>query len=211
MTAHLIEEDENLYIDPEKFPDIPTESLPGYGPCRFSHPKTSSCLLGSFLYFFESLPRSYKLYIPFNLAVSLLFKRRFFPLTKFLTNYAISCTRSSLFLTLYSWITKSSICLLNYIGLNYLNRIGFPGFLCGASVLAERKSRRIELAMYCLPKGIQIVWNILKKKRGIKPIPNGEFLYIPIALGILFWLYQREEKSISSNHLALLKAILGVN
>ena len=211
IAPSLISKKSEVYIDPTKFFDISFEPITGYEPCRFIHPSTKSCTLGSILYFAESLPRSLKLYIPFNLAVTLLFKRNFSNPLKMLFDYFISCTKSSLFLTLYSWITKTSICIFNDIGLNWLNIAGFPGFMCGLSVLAERKERRIELALYCLPRGIQIVWNILRKKKKIPFIPYGEFIFLSLTFGTLFSIYQWESSSINRHHLSLLKLLLDVN
>ena len=211
MVSHFIEGDSENYIDQEKFPDIPLKPLEGYEPCRFTHPTTTSCIKGSFKYFFGSLHRSYKLYIPFNLMVTLLLKRKCKQPLILMKEYLISCTRSSIFLTLYSWITLSSICLFNYIGLNCLNKAGFSGFLCGLSVIAERKPRRIELGLYCFPRAIQIVWNMLKKKKKVKPIPFGEFIFLSGTFGTLFWLYQWEKESINSHHLSLLNFFLGSN
>lgn len=50
---------------------------------------------------------------------------------------------------------------------NHENRAiyGVGGFFAGLSLLIEKKDRRAELALYVLPRAIDALWKIMKKKR----------------------------------------------
>jgi hypothetical protein len=87
------------------------------------------------------------------------------------------------------------------------------GFLSGASVILEVPSRRIELAMYCLPRALESFWNILTsgKYKYLRNIPNGEVWLFSMAMGIIMTIYQNERHNMSKTYQGIFIRFFGEN
>lgn len=123
----------------------------------------------------------------------------------------LSTLRSSTFLSIFVVIYMSGICLQRTLAISSLP-IPLPtffrhdhklwyyilGLLCSSSILIELKSRRSELAMYVLPKGLQSLWMVLYKRGAVVRVPGFELGMSSLAMGILmvclfsfFWCFCR--------------------
>ena len=202
----------NEPVDESKLPNVkyPKENLG----CRIQHHSGDRCVPEAIRYFPLSLYRSVKLYLPLNLITSILFRGKTLiksPVS-LLVHILKSTTRSSLFLSSYCTIGFTFLCVLRYVfgreswWFYYLN-----GVLSGSMVLIEVKQRRMELAMYVLPRAIETVWNQLRENRMVQPIQYADFIYFSIAMGTLLSLYQNSPKSIHSSFLKILRSIFGTN
>jgi hypothetical protein len=85
------------------------------------------------------------------------------------------------------------------------------GFLSGSSVLLETKGRRIELALYCLPRALESLWNLAVLKGYCRRIPFGEVMLFMISMGALMTVYQHEPDVIPSSYEGILLRFFGVN
>jgi hypothetical protein len=65
----------------------------------------------------------------------------------------------------------------------------FPGFMAGLALLIEEKRRRVELAMYVLPKGLESAWVIATGKvgqaTGLRGIKFGEMWLMALGMSMV--------------------------
>lgn len=66
--------------------------------------------------------------------------------------------------------------------------------------------RRTELALYCLPKSMEALWNILRRRRIVPHVPFGTELLAMAGMGMVMdtWVFERESLS------SLVRAVLCV-
>ena len=86
-----------------------------------------------------------------------------------------------------------------------------PGFLCTFAILFEPASRRTELALYLIPRFLEALWMFLAKRNIVAPVPHWEVITFCVAMGILMYCYQNEEKSIKPTYLNMFKSFWGTN
>ncbi|KAJ3210751.1 hypothetical protein HK099_008183 [Clydaea vesicula] len=78
-------------------------------------------------------------------------------------------------------------------------------------VLLEAPGRRLELALYCLPRALESLWNCLVKKGVLRNIRNGELIYFSLSMGVIMTLYQHDPESINDAYRNLMVRFLGIN
>jgi hypothetical protein len=83
------------------------------------------------------------------------------------------------------------------------------GAITGLSILFEQKSKRSELAMYVLPKGIQSLYTLLVSNRIISSISHLDIIGSSMAMSIIMALYQKEPHQLSSLMYKVMKGVLG--
>lgn len=76
-------------------------------------------------------------------------------------------------------------------------------FLAGFSVTLEPENRRSEIALFIMPRFFETLWNWLKRRNMVKPIPGGELIVFAFAMGIINYFYQMEV-----NHFILAYSLL---
>ena len=89
--------------------------------------------------------------------------------------------------------------------------LAYAGFICSFAVFFEPPSRRTELALYMFPRFLESFSLYLINKGYVVSIPNGEILVFAIALSIIMYCYQNEERNIKANYHALFKSYWGTN
>jgi hypothetical protein len=62
-------------------------------------------------------------------------------------------------------------------------------FISGFTVSLEPEGRRSEIALFIMPRFLETLWNWLKRRRYVKPIPGGELLVFAFAMGIINYFY----------------------
>lgn len=123
---------------------------------------------------------------------------------KFLQNLI----RSSVFLSLYCTLGWSSVCFVNQ-NINLKNgpyipsRIGLS--LGGLGTLIEAKGRRMELALYCLPRALESAWKDLVLHGWVKNIPNAEVALFCVATSIITAVFKRQPDAIRPTILSTFK------
>ncbi|KAI9011430.1 hypothetical protein BC832DRAFT_345902 [Gaertneriomyces semiglobifer] len=134
---------------------------------------------------------------------------------------AFNTIRSSLFLAVYVFIYMVGICTQRSFGaldlpdyLSFFKRdhklwYYILGLACSSSIFIEHKSRRSELAMYVLPKGLQSLWMVFHRRGQIFRIPNFEVYMASAATGILMSVYQTEPQHMSSLLFKVMEKVMG--
>jgi hypothetical protein len=183
--------------------------------CQLMHPETSSCTMGSMLYSRRCFPKTLRIYFPLNLAMLLMWKHKL--LLKdpqaFLQRLVLGSLRSSAFITAFAAIAWLPPCYArNWFGKEIKSSYLLNGFLSGCTVIMEQpQSRRLELAMYCLPRALESLWNMMVKRGVVKNIPYGESIMFSVAMGGLLTLYQNEPETIPGSYKHVLIRFFGIN
>ncbi|KAJ2360595.1 hypothetical protein H4S01_005663, partial [Coemansia sp. RSA 2610] len=151
--------------------------------CAVFHPHTVHCTVGGAAAFFRGLPFAMKMYVPFNTAVQLLFKRTQAlrdPLG-LIVKILQSSARSSAFFVLMTTCVTQAPCLLRAL-LGRDTRAGYilGGILGGLAVLIEMPSRRVELGMYCFLRGLQMLWDVGLKQGRWRNVRHGELVLLSL-------------------------------
>ena len=183
--------------------------------CALVHPETTSCTMGSVLYSRRCFPKTLRIYFPLNLSLLLLWKNQLLLKNPqaFVQRLVLSSLRSSAFITLFAALAWLPPCYIHTLaGRNLKISYFINGFLSGSTVLMEQpRSRRLELAMYCLPRALESLWNMLAKRGRVPNIPNGEVLMFSMAMGSLLMLYQNEPDTVPDSYKHILVRFFGAN
>jgi hypothetical protein len=104
-----------------------------------------------------------------------------------------STLRSVIFLTCYCTSAWTFTCLFRNLRGKEANWMYYAnGLGAGAMVLMEAPGRRLELALYCMPRAFESLWNSFVNKGYVSNIPRGEAIYFSLATGVLMSLYQQD-------------------
>ncbi|GAA6038526.1 hypothetical protein JCM8097_004613 [Rhodosporidiobolus ruineniae] len=88
----------------------------------------------------------------------------------------------------YYWLTGFSTCLALFI---------------------EEKKRRRELAMYVLPRGLESLWSVLRRRSYVPFVPGGEIMLTSFGLALVMQTYQHEPQMLSGLVRTLLYQFVG--
>ena len=183
-----------------------------YVPCSVIH--DHSCEWNALKKFLMVFNMAYKFYIPIHVLPALIFKRQ--KLTKeplkILRSAIKNIIKSSLFISVYVSSFWYFICFFKNKRFKTDKwNIIFASFICSFAVLFEPANRRTELALYMFPRFLESLFLFMEKRGYVKSIPNGEVLVFAIAMGIIMYCYQNEEKNIKSTYLSMFKKYWGTN
>mmetsp|Transcript_25050 Transcript_25050/g.54048 ORF Transcript_25050/g.54048 Transcript_25050/m.54048 type:complete len:396 (+) Transcript_25050:746-1933(+) len=124
-------------------------------------------------------------------------------------------SQSSLFLTVYCCVGMSALSLLRSVGFKYnimgaKSQVAFAiaGGLGALATLLEKKSRRIELALYVLSKAVEARWNQLIMSKKFTPWKGGGILVFMYCFGIICHTYNIHPGMLRATYLSLLKRFL---
>ncbi|GAA6000664.1 hypothetical protein JCM10207_004599 [Rhodosporidiobolus poonsookiae] len=85
----------------------------------------------------------------------------------------------------------------------------FLGFSTCLALFIEEKKRRRELAMYVLPRGLESLWSVLRRRSWIPFVPGGEILLTSLGLSMVMRTYQHEPEHLSGLVRTLLYQFVG--
>ncbi|KAI9101856.1 hypothetical protein DFS34DRAFT_611769 [Phlyctochytrium arcticum] len=194
-------------------------------PCSVLHPGDPSCVSYNSKLIFKVMAGIAPVYAALNFVPMLALKTgKFVKAPKELTIRGVKSTfRSSLFLGVFVLIYMSGICTQRNLARTPL-ATAFPsltrdhkliyyflGVLCSSSILIEHKSRRSELAMYVLPKGLQSLWMVLHQRGKMPKIPGFSVYMNCVAMGILMSVYQMEPERMSTLMFKVMEKLIGRN
>lgn len=83
------------------------------------------------------------------------------------------------------------------------------GFATCLSLFIEEKKRRGELAMYVLPRGMEALWSVLRRKSYVPIVPGGEVLMASTGLAMVMHTYTHEPKMLSGLVRSILYQFIG--
>ncbi|KAK7445079.1 hypothetical protein VKT23_014941 [Stygiomarasmius scandens] len=226
------------------FPNGQLPNLPKYGPCAAVHPMQSSCLEVPVDRFWRVFKWMLPIYGALHFIPPVLFKSKSFmrnPWRQLLRSF-VGTGRSSAFLGVFVVIYQSFNCF-NHQFHDYLTTLTpdspvyslvqkipksvidalfiskwafwFPGFLAGLALFIEEKRRRVELAMYVLPKGLESAWVIatgkVGKATGVRGLKYGEAWLMALGMGMVMSTYQNDPQHLSGLVRRILYQFIGAN
>jgi hypothetical protein len=81
---------------------------------------------------------------------------------------------------------------------------------CTASVFFESQSRIEEIALYVMPRFMDLAWNLLKKFKIVnRSMPGFLYLAFAVSIGFLGQIYVKDNKSMKSKYKVLASKIIG--
>ncbi|KAJ3160134.1 hypothetical protein HDU86_000970 [Geranomyces michiganensis] len=192
-------------------------------PCSILHAGVGSCTQYNVALAMQVVKNIMPVYAALNFVPMLLLKTGAFvknPAAMALRN-SLSTLRSTLFLTCFIGIFQGFICVQRNIAQSpiaphFLQRdykvwYYVLGGICSSSIFLEQKSRRSELAMYVLPKGLGSLWAVLEGRGKVRGLPHFEVLMASAAMGMLMSVYQTEPQHISSLLFKVMNKVIGRN
>ncbi|GAA5805427.1 hypothetical protein HPULCUR_010943 [Helicostylum pulchrum] len=202
------------HISPNIASAIPPRMRHEHILCALQHPLNDSCSGDKVTLFKNQFIRSLKMYVPLNVIMLVVLRSK--QLAKkpktVLQKFAISCLRSAFFLTMYVTMGIASICWMRRLtGVESPYFYAVAGAVGGSMVIIEAPSRQLELALYCLPRAFEALWNTGVKNGTLKNIPHGDVLLFMASMGSLMTLYQNEKDTINSHYLSVMTRFFGEN
>lgn len=156
--------------------------------------------------------RALPVYIPVYVLPLLVFRMRDILRTPGLSLYltAFSIARSSLFLASCGTACWSSACLLtNYLHSTTSFNALVAGWLGGATVLIEKKSRRIELALYVLAQAVPAAFRCLHDWGHLPRVRHADAAVFVCSIAVIMAAYVLRPHLLRRSYLSLLLFFFG--
>ncbi|KAE8659285.1 TRM112-like protein [Hibiscus syriacus] len=184
-------------------------------PCSMIH-GNKSCGAHAVTFLIEAYKRALPVYLPVYLIPALivhrqgLFKRPYRLLGKSIVDIA----RSSLFLSTYCTSAWIWTCMLfgSFRKCN-IPLIAIGTFPTGLSVAIEKKSRRMEISLYCLARAIESFFTWMADEEylaGSKNLKRPDVVIFSLSTAIIMHCYAQEREVFRSKYLNVLDWIFGV-
>ena len=160
----------------------------------------------------RALWRALPVYIPVYVLPLLVFRMRDIlrspARSLYLTAYSIA--RSCLFLASCGSACWSAGCFLtNYLGSTSSLNALFAGWLCGASVLIEKKGRRIELALYVLAQAVPAAFRCLHDWGYVPRVRHADAAVFVASIAVIMAAYVLRPHLLRRSYLSLLLFFFG--
>lgn len=165
-----------------------------------------SCVTAHVFDLYGAFFRAAKIYLPVHFVAPLIFSpaRVIKDFGPYLLKASLRTLQSIAFISAYQFNEKMGICWGRWLlGDTDLVPI-LSGWCSGFSIILEHPSRRTELILYCLPKAIESLVNLLPKKSRSKRMFTSSLTTIfcfQLSLGI--WMYLLAEEEVNKNKRAL--------
>ncbi|KFK45147.1 hypothetical protein AALP_AA1G350100 [Arabis alpina] len=184
-------------------------------PCTIIHGK-DSCIKHAITFFLQAYMRALPVYIPVYLIPALivhrqdLLKKQYSILGKGLLGTA----RSSLFLSTYCSSAWAWVCLLfrTFETCN-IPLVAIATFPTGLALAIEKKSRRIEISLYCLARAIESFFTCMTDAGYIRPpksLRRADVVVFSVSTAIIMHCYAQEREVFRSKYLNVLDWVFGV-
>jgi len=183
-------------------------------PCSLLHPQQPYCSLQALDVFLSCFKKVLPLYATLTCLPMIglnLTKFLKAPLAK-LREFSLSTVRSTTFLSSFVAVYMGIICLHRKI-VNTDHRFIYwlAGFLCSLSILIEKKSRRAELALYALPRGLDSLYTLLCDRKWLASLPYGDVLLFCLSMAGIMYYYEKEPNTMSPFLRSILTKLLDPN
>lgn len=165
--------------------------------CAVAHARDLPALVG----------RCLRLYAPVHLVPLLLFRARAAIADPLSTSIraATAIARSTAFLTTYVSVVKASLCLeRNVRTADSWWQASLAGVLSGLALSFEAPKRASELMLYCLPKGLDVGFQLLERRGLVKRMPYGSVVMFSAAMAIVLALDRSDFRPAYASLLGLL-------
>jgi len=155
-----------------------------------------------------------RFYGPLNFVTLVLFQRKKLvtdPLRSLLKLVQM-CAHSASFLAFYCGNAWFAQCLLRSGGVySTVTTWIFGGLAAGPAILLEQKSRRMEIALYCMSPALQSAYNNAVDFGWIPRVPNVTTFIFCIASGILMTAHQKGDHMVQPTLARATKLLMGVD
>eukprot|EP01138_Halocafeteria_seosinensis_P012533 gb/GECG01012806.1/.p1 GENE.gb/GECG01012806.1/~~gb/GECG01012806.1/.p1 ORF type:complete len:602 (+),score=54.48 gb/GECG01012806.1/:1-1806(+) len=170
-------------------------------PSSVAHPRQSILIFQWIHTFVDAARRVLAIYSALNFVPPLVLRLRYVSQRpgKWLKDAFLGTVRSTTFLGVFVAMYMA-VFDIHRLYATRENRAVYAvgGFIAGTSLLIERKSKRAELALYVLPRAIDALWKILKKRRLLESVPYGEGLLFAASLAVLLSSTEVEGDTVSA-------------
>eukprot|EP01101_Sappina_pedata_P004540 TRINITY_DN1948_c0_g3_i1.p1 TRINITY_DN1948_c0_g3~~TRINITY_DN1948_c0_g3_i1.p1 ORF type:complete len:355 (+),score=101.27 TRINITY_DN1948_c0_g3_i1:134-1066(+) len=181
--------------------------------CEILHPG-QTCVPHFFTFTYSLLRPSASMYMPLHFGFQIIFmvikyfktRKISSPIESFL-KAAKNTVMSTLFLATYCAIAWIALCACTRSGFRggFLGRkmIRLSMLAPGLAMLFEDKSRRTELALYCLPRAVESAYNDLYGLKWIPLMPsleNASPVIFSFSLAVFAYLYRQNPENIKSRY-----------
>ncbi|CAA0266245.1 unnamed protein product [Arabidopsis thaliana] len=184
-------------------------------PCTIIH-GNESCVKHGVTFFLQAYKRALPVYVPVYLIPALivhrqdLLKKQYSILGKGLLGTA----RSSLFLATYCSSAWAWTCLLfrTFETCN-IPLVAIATFPTGLALAIEKKSRRIEISLYCLARAIESFFTCMTEAGYIRPpksLRRADVVVFSVSTAIIMHCYAQERDVFRSKYLNVLDWVFGV-
>ncbi|KAL0796384.1 hypothetical protein Bca101_067761 [Brassica carinata] len=184
-------------------------------PCSILH-GGESCTMHCLTYFFQAYKRALPVYVPVYLIPALivhrqdLLKKQYSLLGKGLLGTA----RSSLFLSTYCTSAWAWTCLLfRTFDTCNIPLLAIATFPTGLALAIEKKSRRIEISLYCLARAVESFFTSMTEAGYIRPpkiLRRSDVVVFSVSTAIIMHCYAQEREVFRSKYLNVLDWVFGV-
>jgi hypothetical protein len=178
--------------------------FPSLLPCYIAHPETPFCTSN----FQRTVIRAFKRVFPLYLSLTFvpMFVLRFWSLLKhpggMIYKGLSSALRSSAFVVMFVTSYMEMTCVhrkvLAALGMKDIRFLYWLyGMISGSAVLLEVKSRRSELALYCLPRALDSFYLGLVDRKLLFTVPRGELLLFCFSMSVLMFYREFHSQNLS--------------
>ncbi|KAH7479145.1 hypothetical protein PRIC1_009303 [Phytophthora ramorum] len=152
------------------------------------HYHMESCVTHAIKEWVNGLGRSMQIYLPVHFLPAMIF--RFQQLqgapvsTTARISYAALC--SSAFLTSYQTVVKLVICTArNAFHRDFAASSLVAGVATGGALFFEHSKRRFELMLYCFPRALDIVWQLLRRRGLVRYVKHSEVVLFCLSMSLI--------------------------
>ncbi|KAE8723697.1 TRM112-like protein [Hibiscus syriacus] len=184
-------------------------------PCSMIH-GNQACSSHVFTFFHDAYKRSLPVYLPVYLIPTLLVHRQGLlkrPYT-ILGKSLLGTARSSLFLSAYTSSAWMWTCTMNRLfGKCDIPIVALGTFPTGLALAVEKKSRRMEISLYCLARAIESFFTCMADA-GYLPksmyLKRADVVIFSLSTAIIMHCYEQEREVFRSKYLSVLDWVFGV-
>jgi len=191
------------FYSPEKVSSL-VDGIASTGrvPCEALHPQQKHCSVNGVRVASDVARKIFPLYasLTFVPLIVLQFSRLKAAPVKSISRSLFNACRSTIFLSAFvSWY-QVVVCFYRALSSGKEHRLLYwiAGLLSGSSIFIEQKSRRSELALYVLPRALDSLYLILKRRSGRISIPLGELLLFCISLSGIMTAFHHQPETLGS-------------
>mmetsp|Transcript_28858 Transcript_28858/g.94322 ORF Transcript_28858/g.94322 Transcript_28858/m.94322 type:complete len:460 (-) Transcript_28858:811-2190(-) len=131
---------------------------------------------------------------------------------RILSKAILGAGRSSLFLATYCALAWYALCLNQRVR----GRLAYPELVgacaaAGLSTLIEKKSRRLELGLYCMARALEVSWEaeMLRRGRRGSAVPRVDLFAFSLSVGGIYYCLRTERDIFKSKYLHVLDWVYG--
>ncbi|ETV79277.1 hypothetical protein H257_07332 [Aphanomyces astaci] len=169
-------------------------------PCSLIHHGSASCTLGFGMTFWNAARRTFPLYLSLNIVPRVVLDLHRFvkaPVTTVLKG-TWGGVRSTAFLGTFVALYQATVCVQRLMFRSDSKATYFvAGLIASGSILLEAKHRRSELALYVLPRALDLLYITLRDKRVLAEMAYGEVMLFACSMGTLMFCFEHEKQHLS--------------